>query len=127
MLERADVDIVDVCLPHHLHCEVSLAALDAGKHVLCEKPIATTLPDARRMIEQAETRGLTLGVVYQNRYNTASMRLRRAFAEGRFGRIVTASCVMNNFKPQSYYEDAWHGRWQTEGGGTLTRGQRSHR
>jgi UDP-N-acetyl-2-amino-2-deoxyglucuronate dehydrogenase len=120
VLEREDVDIVDICLPHHLHCEVSLAALDAGKHVLCEKPIATTLPDALRMIERAETRGLALGIVYQNRYNTASTRLRRAFEEGRFGRIVTASCVMNNFKPQGYYEDAWHGRWQTEGGGTLT-------
>jgi predicted dehydrogenase len=120
VLERDDIDIVDICLPHYLHCQFVIESADARKHVLCEKPIATKPVDALRMIERADTRGICFGVVYQNRYNTASVKIRKALQAGRFGTVVAASCTMNNCKPQSYYQDGWHGKWQSEGGGTLT-------
>jgi len=125
LLERPDIDIVDICLPHHLHCPAALASLEAGKHVLCEKPIATNARDARRMIAAAERRNLQLGIVYQNRYNAASVKLRELIAGDRFGRLAAAACTMYNRKDQSYYRDGWHGAWKTEGGGTLTT-QASH-
>lgn len=120
ILEREDIDIVDICLPHYLHYQSVMDAADARKHILCEKPVATKLVDAVQMIERTETRGVFFGVVYQNRYNTASIKVRKAIDAGRFGKVVAASCTMNNYKPQSYYQDGWHGHWQSEGGGTLT-------
>jgi predicted dehydrogenase len=120
VLERDDVDIVDICLPHYLHCEAVNKSADAGKHILCEKPIATKLADALQMIDTTDARGVSFGVVYQNRYNSASVKVRRALEEGRFGTVVAASCSFNCRKPESYYQDGWHGRWQSEGGGTLT-------
>jgi predicted dehydrogenase len=120
ILERRDVDIVDICLPHHLHCQAAMDTADAKKHVLCEKPIATTHEDALRMIAKTEEQGVMLGVVYQNRYNTASRKVRKAVDSGRFGRLIAAYALMHNSKPQSYYENDWHGQWATAGGGTLT-------
>jgi UDP-N-acetyl-2-amino-2-deoxyglucuronate dehydrogenase len=120
ILERDDVDIVDICLPHYLHYPAVMESADAGKHILCEKPIATRLVDALQMIERTANRGVSFGIVYQNRYNTASVKVKRALEAGRFGTVVAASCSMNNSKPQSYYQDAWHGRLELEGGGTLT-------
>jgi hypothetical protein len=73
-----------------------------------------------QMIERTDTRGISFGVVYQNTYNTASVKVRKALEAGRFGTVVAASCTMNNCKAQSYYQDSWHGKWQSEGGGTLT-------
>ena len=125
VLQRTDVDIVDVCLPHHLHCPVTLDAADRRKHVLCEKPIALDAEDATRMISRAERENVKLGVVYQNRYNTASMKIHRAIEQGLFGLMIAATCTMHNQKSQEYYRDGWHGRWETEGGGTLTT-QASH-
>jgi predicted dehydrogenase len=120
VLERDDIDIVDICLPHYLHCRCVLDAADARKHILCEKPIATNFADALQMIERTEAQRICFGVVYQNRYNRASVKVRQALEAGRFGMVVAASCSMNNYKPQSYYQDSWHGRRQSEGGGTLT-------
>ena len=120
VLERDDVDIVDICLPHYLHYPAVMESADAGKHVLCEKPIATRLVDALQMIERTAARDVSFGIVYQNRYNTASLKVKRALEAGRFGTVVAASFSMNNSKPQSYYQDTWHGQLQLEGGGTLT-------
>lgn len=120
ILERDDIDIVDICLPHYLHYKSVMESADARKHILCEKPIATKLADALQMIDRTETQGVSFGVVYQNRYNTASVKVRQALEAGRFGTVVAASCTMNNYRPQSYYQDSWHGQWQSEGGGTLT-------
>jgi UDP-N-acetyl-2-amino-2-deoxyglucuronate dehydrogenase len=120
LLARDDVDAVSVCLPHHLHCEATVAAARAGKHVLCEKPVAVDAAQADEMIEACDRAGVKLGVCYQNRYNESSQRLRRAVEAGAFGRIVSAQVRCENLKTQQYYDDGWHGRWATEGGGTLT-------
>jgi predicted dehydrogenase len=119
LLDRADVDVVSVCVPSGLHAQVAIDALQAGKHVLVEKPIAITLEDADRMIAAAETTGRKLGVVLQNRYNHPLQALRSAIDAGKLGRLHLGSACVRWYRPQSYYEDGWHGTWAMDGGALM--------
>jgi UDP-N-acetylglucosamine 3-dehydrogenase len=89
-LERAEVEAVIVAAPSELHCEIGLGALDAGKHVLVEKPIATTLPDALRMASAARTAQRKLMVGHVERFNPAVAKVRELISEGRLGRVYRA-------------------------------------
>ncbi|RLE09164.1 gfo/Idh/MocA family oxidoreductase [Candidatus Aerophobetes bacterium] len=121
LLDRKDIHLVSICLPHHLHAKASIDAAMRGKHVLCEKPIAINEEEARRMIDECRRRKVKLAIISQNRYNDASQKLYKAFQEGRFGRLVLGCADVKNHKDQSYYDrDEWRGRWATEGGGSLT-------
>ena len=121
LFASGDVDAVSLPLPHHLHADAVVAAAEAGVHVFCEKPLATTPEDADRAIAACDAAGVKLAVCYQNRYNAASQALRRAVDAGRFGRLLQAAITFQNRKAPDYYtRDDWHGRWDTEGGGCLT-------
>ena len=85
-LERADVDAVDVCLPHDLHEPVVVAAAEAGKHVLVEKPIARDLAEADRMIEAADRAGVTLMVCHDRRFHPLFARIKELLDDGAIGR-----------------------------------------
>ena len=89
-LERAEVEAVVIAAPSEMHCEIGLAALDAGKHVLVEKPIATSLPDALRMASAARSVQLKLMVGHVERFNPAVAKVRELIAEGRLGRVYRA-------------------------------------
>ncbi len=94
-LERAlaaDVDVVDVCLPTALHDEVTIAAVQAGKHVLCEKPIALDLARADRMIAAAEEAGVTFMVAHVLRFWPEYDRLRALAEDGSLGRLRVLTC-----------------------------------
>ncbi|MCC6166434.1 MAG: Gfo/Idh/MocA family oxidoreductase [Caldilineaceae bacterium] len=119
LLARRDVDAVSICVPSGLHAQVAVDALHAGKHVLVEKPIAITLDDADRMIEVAEATGCTLGVVLQNRYNHPMRQVRDLIDEGKLGRLYLGNACVRWFRPQSYYEDEWHGTWAMDGGALM--------
>ena len=121
LLERKDVDLVSICLPHHLHSRATIDAARRKKHILCEKPIAIDEEEAKEMIEECRRQNVKLAVISQNRYNDASQKLYKAYQENRFGRLVLGCADVKNHKDQSYYDhDEWRGRWKTEGGGTLT-------
>ncbi len=119
LLDRADVDIVSVCVPSGLHAQVAIDAMHAGKHVLVEKPIAITLADADRMIATAQATQRTLGVVLQNRYNHPLQALRQAIDAGKLGPLHLGSACVRWYRPQSYYEDGWHGTWAMDGGALM--------
>lgn len=119
LLARPDVDAVSICVPSGLHATVALDALAAGKHVLVEKPIALNLADADRMIERAERLGLRLGVVLQNRYNHPMQKLRKLIDDGGLGAIHLGAACVRWYRPQSYYEDGWHGTWAMDGGALM--------
>ena len=119
MLARPDVDAVSICVPSGLHAQVAIDALQVGKHVLVEKPIALTLADADRMIAAAEANGRLLGVVLQNRYNSPMQQVRRAVDEGKLGRLYLGNATVRWYRPQSYYEDGWHGTWAMDGGALM--------
>ena len=115
-LERSDIDAVTICVPSGLHAQVAIDALRAGKHVLVEKPIALNLADADRMIQVAREEKLTLGVVLQNRYNTPVQQVRQAIDRGQLGSLYLGNACVRWYRPQSYYEDDWHGTWAMDGG-----------
>lgn len=119
LLDRPDIDAVSICVPSGLHARVALDALDAGKHVLVEKPIALKLADADAMIERARARDLRLGVVLQNRYNSPMQQLRRLIDGGGLGRLYLGNACVRWFRPQSYYEDDWHGTLAMDGGALM--------
>ncbi|HXF63757.1 MAG TPA: Gfo/Idh/MocA family oxidoreductase [Caldilineaceae bacterium] len=119
LLDRPDIDAVSICVPSGLHAQVTLDALNAGKHVLVEKPIAITLADADRMIETARAAGRTLGVVLQNRYNHPMRQVRELIDAGKLGALYLGNACVRWYRPQSYYEDGWHGTWAMDGGALM--------
>ena len=90
MLEKENLDIVHVLTPNKSHCEITVAALEAGCHVMCEKPMAATSADAEKMLEAARRTGKKLTIGYQNRFRPDAIYLKRACANGDLGEIYYA-------------------------------------
>ncbi|MGY0835868.1 Gfo/Idh/MocA family protein [Aerococcus urinaeequi] len=90
MLTEETLDVVHVCTPNASHAELSIAALDAGNHVMCEKPMAKTAEEGRAMIEAAERNGKKLTIGYQNRFRKDSQYLKAICQEGQLGEIYNA-------------------------------------
>ncbi len=90
LLEKEKPDVVHVCTPNRAHCEISVAALEAGCHVMCEKPMAINEADARKMLEAAKRTGKKLTIGYQNRYRADSQFLKEECEKGTFGEIYYA-------------------------------------
>lgn len=117
MLRRSDIDIVCICTPSGLHAAQGIAAAEAGKHVLVEKPMALSLKDADALIAACRANGVKLGVVHQNRFNPPIVKLRRALEAGRFGKLNLGSAVLRWHRGQDYYDQApWRGTWELDGG-----------
>ncbi|MEC0090654.1 Gfo/Idh/MocA family protein [Paenibacillus macquariensis] len=120
IVERDDIDVVHLCTPHHLHAEMAIELLKAGKHVLTEKPLAANLDSARRMLEAAANSKGQLGVVFQNRYNDPSVHIKQTIESGELGRLICLKGVVTWHRDEVYYRSSnWRGRWATEGGGVL--------
>jgi UDP-N-acetyl-2-amino-2-deoxyglucuronate dehydrogenase len=125
MLAEFKPEILIVATPSGLHPQHAIAGLDAGCHVICEKPMATRLDDAHRMLEAAKKNDKRLFVVHQNRLNTTIQLLKRAIERGRFGKIYMIQVNVFWQRPQTYYDQApWRGTWQYDGGAFLN--QSSH-
>ena len=114
-----NLDVVHICTPHYQHKQQTVACLEAGINVLCEKPIATTLEDANQMIAACSDTGKKLGIIFQNRYSDASIAMKKAIDSGSIGKVTGAWSTLNWHRPPSYYECDWKGRYATEGGGVL--------
>ncbi|MBQ2956056.1 MAG: Gfo/Idh/MocA family oxidoreductase [Clostridia bacterium] len=116
-----EIDVVHICLPHYLHAPVAIEALGNGKNVLTEKPMATTVADARKMIEASEKEGAgTLGVIFQNRYNAAVQKALEIVKSGEMGEFKGARAEVSWTRSRSYYVDSgWRGSKLTEGAGSL--------
>lgn len=111
------VDLVSVCTPHGLHAEQSIAAAEAGKHVLVEKPMALSTADADRMRAAATAAGTRLFVVKQNRFNRPVCLVKDALDAGKLGRVYLAQCnVLWNRNPDYYAQSPWRGSRALEGG-----------
>jgi len=114
------VDIVSICTPNGLHASQSVAALKAGYHVVCEKPMALSSSDCRTMIEEAETADRKLFIIKQNRYNPPIQALRQLLQEGKLGKIhgLQLNCFWN--RNSDYYAGSWKGTLAMDGGTLYT-------
>jgi predicted dehydrogenase len=92
LLEQSDIDAVDICTPNLIHSEITIAALKAGKHVLCEKPDAINSVEALKMAQAAEESGKLLMVMRNNRFRPASQFLKDFIEKGHMGEIYTGRC-----------------------------------
>ncbi|MCU6796324.1 Gfo/Idh/MocA family oxidoreductase [Paenibacillus sp. WQ 127069] len=90
LLKDGSIDVIHVCTPNDSHAEISIAALESGKHVMCEKPMAKTAADARRMVEVAKRTGKKLTVGYNNRFRPDSLYLKQVASNGDLGDIYFA-------------------------------------
>src|SRR5436190_6484216 len=113
-------DVVVVCTPHPSHPALTAEALEAGAHVLVEKPLAPEAREAEAMIDAADRAGRLLGVCFQQRFRPPVAAARALISAGRLGELVRVSIVDPLYRPNSYYRTAsWRGTWQGEGGGVL--------
>jgi len=115
--EQDDIDVVSVCTPNGLHAQHSIMAFRAGRHVLCEKPMAISVFDCGEMIKEAEKANKRLFVVKQNRYNPPVMALKKALDENRLGKILSVqlNCFWNR-NPEYYSQSDWKGTLNLDGG-----------
>lgn len=120
MLRDGQIDIVSICSPNGLHAEHSILSLRAGKHVLCEKPMAISVYDCGEMIKTAEKANKRLFVIKQNRYNPPVEAVKKLIEEGRMGKInsVQLSCFWN--RNDAYYANSWKGTKDLDGGTLYT-------
>ncbi len=119
VLNDPDIDLVDICLPPHLHFETSMAALASGKHVVCEKPLVTSLRDADALIRRASDSGKLLTPVFQYRYGPATAQLRALMDAGLTGKPYVASIETHWDRRADYYAVPWRGTWHGEQGGAV--------
>ncbi|GJQ62979.1 MAG: oxidoreductase [Melioribacteraceae bacterium] len=115
--EEKDIEIIAVCTPNGLHAEHSIKAMRAGKHVLCEKPMAISVIDAENMIYESEKTNRRLFIVKQNRYNPPIVRMKEIINDGVLGKIlnVQLNCFWN--RNENYYNKSdWKGKKDLDGG-----------
>lgn len=108
-----------VLTPPSSHLDVGATFLEAGKHVLVEKPLELTSERGQRLVEIARRSGKTFGVVLQHRFRPASLRLRTALRDGELGNVEAAFLAMPWWRPQSYYDEPGRGTLARDGGGVL--------
>ncbi len=119
MLKSDQIDIVTIATPSGFHMEPTIAAAEAGKHVLCEKPLDITLERIDAMTEAHEKCGTRLGGIFPYRFNDMMVPLREAINSGRLGVITYAGIYVPWWRTDEYYKDSWHGTWKLDGGGAL--------
>jgi predicted dehydrogenase len=119
VLSDPEVDLVNVCLPPHLHFHVAKQALEAGKHTICEKPLVTSLADVDALLDAASSAGKALYPVFQYRYGPAMTQWQALEDAGLTGKAYAASLETHWCRRDDYYDIAWRGTWAGENGGAV--------
>jgi UDP-N-acetyl-2-amino-2-deoxyglucuronate dehydrogenase len=118
-----EIDLVCICTPHQLHADQCVAALAAGKHVICEKPLATSPIDINRMVDAsliAERGGQMVSGIFQHRFGPLARRLHELLRAGEFGPVEEGRLDFRCTRTVEYYASApWRGRWDGEGGALM--------
>ena len=110
LLQNSEIDAVSVCTPNYLHAPISIAALKAGKHVLCEKPMATSRADAEEMIEAARTCGKKLMIAHNQRFVPSHAKARDILASGEIGKVYSFRTAFGHPGPEGWSvdgKDSW--------------------
>ncbi len=113
------VDAVFILTPPNTHLDLVRRAVEAGKHILLEKPLEVTAERSVELVETCRAADRKLAIMLQHRFRPAGMRLRELITAGELGRLVGASAGMRLWRPQSYYEEPGRGTKARDGGGVL--------
>jgi predicted dehydrogenase len=120
VLRRADVDAVTICTPSGLHADGAVAALDAGKHVVVEKPLDVSLAAVDRIIDAEKRSGRTVAVISQHRFDRSTEKVLQAVRDGHLGTVTSAIASHAWWRGQTYYDSGdWRGTWALDGGGAI--------
>ena len=120
MMDSGEVDAVCVCTPSGMHGDVTIAAAERGKHVMCEKPIDIKLARIDEMIAARKKNKVKLGVIFQRRTSPLWHKVKKTIDEGRLGKMVLGDAYLKYFRSQEYYDSGdWRGTWELDGGGAL--------
>jgi predicted dehydrogenase len=111
LLKDAEIDAVSVCTANYSHAEIAIASLKAGKHVLCEKPMATTLADCEAMVKAAKDSGKFLMIGHNQRLAKAHVKARQLVADGLIGDIVSFRTTFGHGGPETWSVDPGQNVW----------------
>jgi predicted dehydrogenase len=120
ILDNPEIDAIDICTPHYLHAPMAIAAMKAGKHVFTEKPMSIAVKEAEEMITVAKQYNRHLGVCFQNRFNSTTVKALEVLNSGTLGSVKGIKGFVTWIRDEKYYtESGWRGSFKTEGGGVL--------
>ncbi|TVP76301.1 MAG: gfo/Idh/MocA family oxidoreductase [Puniceicoccaceae bacterium] len=120
MLADPAIEIVTIGTPSGAHLDPAMAAIEAGKHVIIEKPLEVTTERIDQMMAAAQANGVTLAAVLNRRFHPGMDAFKKAADDGRFGQLTSASAYVKWYRDQAYYDSAgWRGTWALDGGGAL--------
>ncbi|GMQ57920.1 Gfo/Idh/MocA family oxidoreductase [Vallitalea sediminicola] len=120
MIDKENLDVVHICTPHYMHPLIAIYAAEKKVSVLTEKPMSIKLEDAKKMIDTAKDNDVTLGVIFQNRYNKGSQLIKSTLESGELGKIISGKLSVTWDRSDEYYTNSdWKGTWDKEGGGVI--------
>ncbi|MDF2835665.1 MAG: oxidoreductase [Paenibacillus sp.] len=123
LLNRSDVDIVCVTTSSGSHASIGLDVLEAGKHLVVEKPIAMNAKDAQALVDKAAEKGVTLSVISQRRLEANNQAIKRVLDGGGLGKLLLAEVALPFYRSQEYYDSAnWRGTISEDGGVLMNQG-----
>lgn len=117
LADHPEIELVAIATESGEHARIALDCIDAGKHVIIEKPIAMSIEDADEIIRRSQDADVKVSACHQNRFNVAVQRMREALEQGRFGRLSHGSINVRWNRNKAYYDQApWRGTWEQDGG-----------
>ena len=114
---QVKIDLVHVCTPPYVHCEIAVNSMNAGCNVVVEKPMATCLEECDRMMEAEKRNGVTMACIAQNRFRNSIYRLKKTVDSNLAVKICLANVQSAWWRGHCYYDLWWRGTWEKEGGG----------
>jgi len=119
-LADKEIDIVTIGTPSGAHLEPAVAAAEAGKHIIVEKPLEITLERCQKIIDACKKNNVLVATIFHSRFHDSSLKLKSAIDAGRFGRLTLGDAILKWYRTQEYYDSgAWRGTWELDGGGAL--------
>ena len=119
-LADKNIDIVTIGTPSGAHLEPAIAAAEAGKHIIVEKPLEITLERCQKIIDACKKNNVLVATIFHSRFHDSSLMLKSAIDAGRFVRLTLGDAIVKWYRTQAYYDSgAWRGTWELDGGGAL--------
>ena len=120
LLSDPNVDVVSICTPSGMHADNGIMAAEAGKHILCEKPLDVTLRQIDAFIAAADANRVKLACVFQRRTYASTHKVREAVRTGKLGKLVLGDAYQKWYRAHEYYASGdWRATWELDGGGAL--------